>query len=156
MFDKLFGKLIDKNVPAIVVRALIFTYEEQTGCVKLAGHRSENFSIKNGTRQGSVASPAFFSVYLDGILEELRKLNLGCRVGGVWMGAAIFADDIILMSPARSSMKEMLKVCETYATEHNLPFSVDPNPTKSKSKAIYMCGTDNNVVYPDNLQLNDH
>ena len=50
----------------------------------------------------------------------------------------------------------MLKVCETYATEHNLQFSVDPNPNKSKSKAIYMCGTDKNVVYPDNLQLNDH
>ena len=84
-----------------------------------------------------MASPAFFSVYLDGILEELRKLNHGCRFGGVWM-------------------KEMLKVCETYATEHNLQFSVDPNPNKSKSKAIYMCGTDKNVVYPDNLQLNDH
>ena len=50
-FDKLFGKLLDKNVPAIVVMALIFTYEEQTGCVKLAGHRYENFSI-TGTRQG--------------------------------------------------------------------------------------------------------
>ena len=50
----------------------------------------------------------------------------------------------------------MLKVCETYATEHNLQFSVDPNPNKSKSKAIYMWGTDKNVVYPDNLQLNDH
>ena len=42
-FDKLFGKLIDRNVPAIVVRALIYTYEEQTGCVKLAGHRSDSF-----------------------------------------------------------------------------------------------------------------
>ena len=28
------------------------------------------------------------------------------------MGAAIFADDIILLSPGRSSMKQMLKVCE--------------------------------------------
>ena len=55
-FDKLFGKLIDKKVPAIVVRTLIHMYEEQTGCVKLAGHRSDTFSIKNGTRQGLVAS----------------------------------------------------------------------------------------------------
>ena len=155
-FNKLFEKLIDKKLPAIVVRALIYMYEEQTGCVKLAGHRSDTFSIKNGTRQGSVASPIFFAVYLDGILEELRKLNLGCRIGGVWMGAAIFADDVILMSPARSSMKEMLRICETYATEHNLQFSVDPNPNKSKSKAIYMCGKSNNVVYPDRLQLYDH
>ena len=83
-FDKLFGKLIDRNVPAIVVRALIFTYEEQTGCVKLAGHRSDTFPIRNGTRQGSVASPAFFSVYLDGILSALRKLNLVVLVEYGW------------------------------------------------------------------------
>ena len=71
------------------------------------------------------------------------------------MGAAIFADDIILMSPGRTSMKEMLKVCQDYASEHNLEFSVDPNPAKSKSKAIYMCGTTRNVVFPDNLKLYD-
>ena len=72
------------------------------------------------------------------------------------MGAAIFADDIILLSPARCSMKEMLNVCQSYASDHNLQFSVDPNPGKSKSKAIYMCGTLKNVVYPDNLKLYDH
>ena len=71
------------------------------------------------------------------------------------MGAAIFADDIILLSPARCSMKEMLNVCQTYASDHNLQFSVDPNPAKSKSKAIYMCGSLKNVVYPDNLKLYD-
>ena len=50
----------------------------------------------------------------------------------------------------------MLKIFQDYATDHNLTFSVDPNPAKSKSKAIYMCVTEKNVVYPDNLQLNDH
>ena len=98
-FDKLFDKLMNKNVPAIVVRALVYINEEQKGCVKLAGHQSEGFSIKNGTRQGSVATPTFFSVYLDGILEKLRELNLGCRVGGWWMGAVIYADDTILLIP---------------------------------------------------------
>ena len=53
-FDKLFSKLINKGLPPIVVRVLIFVYEEQTGCVKLAGKRSKYFKITNGTRQGSV------------------------------------------------------------------------------------------------------
>ena len=154
-FDKLFEKLMKRNVPAIVVRALVYIYEEQKGCVKLAGPQSGEFSIKNGTRQGSVASPTFFLVYLDGILENLRELNLGCRVGGWWMGAVIYADDITLLSPGRSSMEKMLKLCEDYAKDHNLYFSVDPNPAKSKSKAIFMCGTERNVVYPDNLKLYD-
>ena len=51
-FNKLFMKLISKGLPPIVVRVLIHIYEEQTGCVKLAGKRSSSFKLTNGTRQG--------------------------------------------------------------------------------------------------------
>ena len=51
-FDKLFSKLIKKGLPLIVVRVLVFIYEEQTGWVKLAGTRSQTFKLINGTRQG--------------------------------------------------------------------------------------------------------
>ena len=53
-FDQLFSKLIIKGVPLIVVRVLIFMYEEQTEWVKLGGQKSSPFRIINGTRQGSV------------------------------------------------------------------------------------------------------
>ena len=56
-FDKLFQKLIKKGLPAVVVRVLIFAYEEQQGWVKLGGRNSSMFSLTNGTRQGSVLSP---------------------------------------------------------------------------------------------------
>ena len=38
LFSKLFSKLSSK-LPAIVVRALLWVYEEQTGCVKLGGEK---------------------------------------------------------------------------------------------------------------------
>ena len=38
-------------------------------------------------------------------------------------------------------MAKMLQVCEEYATDHNLQFSTDPSPEKSKSKCIFMTGT---------------
>ena len=53
-FDKLFSKLIRKGMPHIVVRVLIFIYEEQNGWVKQAGRRSESFRLTNGTMQGLV------------------------------------------------------------------------------------------------------
>ena len=49
-FDLLFQKLLDKGLPAIVVRTLVYVFEEQTGHVKLAGRKSSTFSITNGTR----------------------------------------------------------------------------------------------------------
>ena len=37
-------------------------------------------------------------------------------------------------------METMLGLCEEYVSENNLEFSTDPNPAKSKSKCIFMCG----------------
>ena len=55
-FVPLFKKLIDRGVPKIVVRMLIFIYTEQEAWVKWGSERSETFRISNGTR--SVLSPA--------------------------------------------------------------------------------------------------
>ena len=139
-FDKLFSKLISKGLPHIVVRVLIYIYEEQTGWVKLGGMRSQSFKISNGTRQGSVLSPILFSVYLDDLLRKLRELQLGCHIGGYWLGGCGYADDLILLAPSRDVLQRMLEVCETYASEHNLVFSTDPEPAKSKTKCMYFCG----------------
>ena len=115
--------------------------------------RSQSFEITNGTRQGSVLSPALFAVYLDDLLAKLRRLGVGCHVGGLWYGAMCFADDLVLLAPARTAAEMMLQCCEEYALEHNLEFSTDPVPAKSKSKCIYFTGKMRNQTCPDKLQL---
>ena len=104
------------------------------------GCTSSTFTITNGTRQGSVASPAFWSVYLDPLFTELRKEGVGCHLADMWMGAVGFADDVILLAPGRAAAQRMLRTCELFAAAHNIMFSTDPDPKKSKSKAIYVTG----------------
>ena len=153
-FDKLFQKLIDKGLPPIVIKVLVYVYEEQSGCVKLGGKQSDLFPITNGTRQGSVLSPLLFSIYLDGLLKRLRHLKLGCHIGGYWLGAMGYADDLILLAPTRDVLQQMLLVCESYAVDQNLTLSTDPVPSKSKSKCIYFCGREGRKVkYPEPLKL---
>ena len=69
------------------------------------------------------------------------------------MGSVLFCDDLLLMAPNRSSMARMLKVCEQFANESNIIFSTDPNPAKSKSKMIYMCGSNTKLTKPAPLEL---
>ena len=116
---------------------------------------SSSFNVTTGTKQGSVISPVLFSLYLDGLIQELRQVGLGCYVHGVWMGCAAYADDLVLLAPSREAMSRMLMVCENYARANNLQFSTDPEPNKSKTKCIFMCGRAGEVQYPASLKLNN-
>ena len=154
-FDLLFTKLLDRDLPAIVVRCIIFAYEEQVAWVKWGNTKSTEFGITNSTRQGSVSSPIYWCCYCDGLLKELRRLGVGCHVAGRWVGATIYADDLLLLAPTRSAMAAMLAVCERYATVHNISFSTDDCPRLSKTKTLYMCGSMTEKNYPAPLRLNN-
>ena len=130
-FSTLFKKLVTAGLPPIIVRVLVFVYEEQFAWVKWGKEKSSQFKIVNGTRQGSVLSPALFSLYLDDLLVQLRKLGIGCHISSMFYGAALYADDLVLLSPSRSALQRMLNLCSDYAKEHNLAFSTDPDPIKS-------------------------
>ena len=152
-FSVLFTKLIDRKVPPIVVRTLVSVYENQYAWVKWDSARSNVFTIRNGTRQESILSPALFAVYIDDLLQELRSLGVGCYVAGIYYGAVGFCDDILLLAPTRDGMQVMLETCESFALGHNLQFSTDPNPVKSKSKCIFMIGKKKHLLKPAPLIL---
>ena len=88
-FDILFEKLLGTKLPPVVLRVLLFVYQEQYAWVKWGNEKSRMFKIQNGTRQGSVLSPSLFSVYMNSLLVRLRKSGVGCQVGGVFAGAVI-------------------------------------------------------------------
>ena len=154
LFSSLFRRLLERGMPTIVVRVIIFVYEEQYAWVKWGSARSSIFTIVNGTRQGSILSPALFALYVDELLVELRALGIGCHVAGVYMGAVGFCDDILLLAPTRDGMQVMIDTCERFARKYKLKFSTDPDPSKSKSKCIFVCGLNRKKEKPVPLVLN--
>ena len=52
----------------------------------------------------------------------------------------MYSDDLVLMAPTWDAMQAMLAVCERYGAENNISYSTDPDPKKSKTKSVYMCG----------------
>ena len=58
----------------------------------------------------------------------LKKSGLGCHVGPTYAGAFGYADDIALIAPSLSSLKQMMKICENFAKSHNIIF----NSSKTK------------------------
>jgi hypothetical protein len=154
-FSTLFKKMLKAGLPPILIRVLIFVYEEQFAWTRWGNANSEQFKLVNGTRQGSVLSPALFSLYMNDLLQQLRELGVGCHIGGVFYGAALYADDLVLLAPCRSALQEMLKLCEDYAEQHNLVYSTDPDPELSKTKCLYMVGNvrGGRIQYPKPVRL---
>ena len=62
-FSILFSRLLERGIPAIVVRVIAYSYTEQVAWVRWGRSTcSTTFRIRNGTRQGSVARPAYWHV----------------------------------------------------------------------------------------------
>ena len=68
-------------------------------------------------------------------------------------GAMGFCDDLLLLAPTRDAMQIMLDTCQRFAAKFNLRFSTDPNPEKSKTKSIFVCGRATARQKPVNLTL---
>ena len=127
-YIKLFNKLLDRGMCPLTVRLLLTMYTKQKLQVKWNNHISHTFDVTNGVRQGGVLSPLLFSVYVDELLEKLKSSGIGCSIDHIFTGALGYADDIILICPSATAMKEMIGICEGYAKDHNILF----NGKKSK------------------------
>jgi len=129
-FDKvshniLFQKLMQRNVLGVLVKLLHSWY----GCCSAVvrwGHNSA-FQIQCGVRHGGALSPVLFALYIDGIIEKLEGVGLGCWLGDVFINCILYADDIVLISPTVHSLQIMLDVCASFAQEVDMKF----NSTKS-------------------------
>ena len=134
--SRLFQKLKDAGLPPIIIRLLISIYRNQEANVKWKSGVSQNFTIKNGVRQGAILSPIIFCFYMNELFEELEESRSGFSVGSYYAGVFGYADDLLLLCPSRSGLQEMIDISEKYATSHKIQFSTHPEAKKSKTKGI--------------------
>ena len=60
----------------------------------LEGEKSTTFTLEQGVAQGCSLSPILFSVFIDDLLREVEKADLGIQLGGgKKVGGMLFADD---------------------------------------------------------------
>ena len=126
-FDKLFQLLINNRMNVLDLRALIDLYHRQQTRTYWEGHTSAYFSTSNGIRQGGIASPVLYCIYMDYLLNKLKDEGVGCWIGSHYVGAICYADDLTLLCPSVYGLQKMIQICETYGEQ----FGMQYNPTKS-------------------------
>ena len=86
------------------------------------------FSMSNCVKQIAVSSTVLFTVYVDKFFERLRASGIGCHVGKMYAGVFGYSDGVVLLAPSLDALREMVSICESFATEYQLLL----NPSKSK------------------------
>jgi hypothetical protein len=136
-FNALFEKLLSRNINPLFIRLLYNMYIGQELRVKFNSKTSKYFHVANGVKQGGVLSPTLFSIYIDDMLCNLKKSNMGCSVGDSYVGCVAYADDIILLAPTITALRKQISIVENYASDHNIKFN------GSKSKLMYVGQSEN-------------
>ena len=83
---------------------------------------------------------------MDSLLCELELSHVGCYMGGVFVGAFMYADDIKLLAPTIYALNKMVEICVNFAKKYDVLFN-------DKSQLLVYKSMDNVVAIPD-VELN--
>lgn len=114
-YCRLFGLLLTRQLPPVVIRLLLNMYTNQHIRVLWNDVYSNVFSVVNGVKQGGVISPIMFCLYMEELLTRLREARVGCYVSCWFVSALAYADDLVLLAPSATAMRRLLSVCDTFA-----------------------------------------
>ena len=110
----LFHKL---QLAGITGQALDFLrqwYEHSTCSILWNGKPSRTIHINQGVKQGRVLSPFLYNLYVDDLLVELKNSGLGARVGDIYTGAPMYADDLALIASSSEKLQGVLDIVQNY------------------------------------------
>ena len=104
--------------------------------MRLEEEKTDWFGLEIGLRQGCILSPILFSIFIDGLAEEVKKVG-GVEYGEIIVGLLLFADDVVLVAEDRKMLRKMLRVVYKYSKKYRFRFNLD------KSN-VMIFGTNNN------------
>ena len=81
-------------------------------------------SIKQGVRQGCVASPHLFALHTDMIMREIEDME-GFRIGGKFVNNLRYADDTVILAESEEQLQQL----------------INPVVTESELKGLYLNST---------------
>src|SRR5258708_37010819 len=73
----LFSDLLTRGVPTCIIYVLINWYDKTSTRIMWQGFLSLPVQLHSGVRQGGILSPAFFSLYVNGLFKILASSRLG-------------------------------------------------------------------------------
>ena len=91
---------------------------DSTSCrVKVGNKQSDEFLVTSGLRQGCVLSPLLLSLYINTLVDTLKKHDCGIQCGNDIIPGLLFADDTALLAPDEEGLTRSLNCMVQWRAE---------------------------------------
>ncbi len=92
-------------------------------CVLVKNQRTQWSRCDVGVRQGCVMSPNLFSLFINGMAEEIKAAAKGIAWAGKRLCLLMFADDVVLLAEEEKDLETMLEVAHRYSKRWRFQFN---------------------------------
>ena len=110
----LLNKLAAREVPSFIVNMFAHIFNNTEVCVCYNDCFSDRWKISRGVRQDGVTSAILFNIFMDDILSEINKVNVGCRLGITKVNIQAYAVNIPTVSGLQKLMSRMSDLLECH------------------------------------------
>ena len=83
----------------------------------LDGEKSASFSVAQGVAQGCSLSLILFLVFINDLLMEVEKTELGIQLKYGEIGGMLFADDFVGVNDSKEQLQKLVDVVYSYCSK---------------------------------------
>jgi Reverse transcriptase (RNA-dependent DNA polymerase) len=120
----LWHRLWQMGIRGKMWRVIKNMYNDTKNCVSMDNQLGEMFNTKNGVAQGDTLSPLLFSLFINGLLQDLQAKGLGLTMDDTWLGALMFADDFVGICESAEDLQKMIDALYSYSQNYRFQANV--------------------------------
>jgi len=117
----LWNVLLSIGISPKFVRLFSYIYRLARAQVSTSDGLTDPIEIMKGVLQGEVASPSIFNLFIEGIVEDLRKSNIhGLRLQAAIVHILLYADDMTIVAATRETLQLKIDVAARFLRKRGL------------------------------------
>ena len=116
-------KLYNLEIRDNCLNFLTNLYISSKARASLCGNLSDEFPINCGVRQGCPLSPVLFNLFINDIVNNCERY--GVSLDGYNCCGGLFADDVVLIAPSSSALRNMLVQVSSWANINEMKFGIN-------------------------------